>query len=336
MKKIIYIAITLFFFWIFVSEWYWYKDPRCYQYWINAIDNFDWTCSCKAWYFLWKNENWILLCMTKENCKDIHGKNAVTNADWSCACISWYMMYNDYFWNKYCVEWKSLCKSEYGTNSIYNSTTNSCSCREWTELTTTNYWSTYECKSCTNKYWPNATYNSTFKICECKDWYTLNNWKCQKTEIKKYFHLLEYDYWYKVKVLEYDTWNAYELTVVNVTRLYNEIQDFIWKMVTINFRANGELDKWDVLFLDNATTITGVSTTITDIKEIPYKFTDGKCQRVYGKYSMLWDNNECICKSWYAFSVGKTECVWQSIKKIEPPINTWSSTNSIFDTRWIK
>lgn len=169
----------------YYTNTYTYKKT-CYEsYGFWAKENYDWTCSCMAWYTRWKDFLWNTACITLDQaCKDQYGSHAKSTWNWYCWCNYWYIMKN---WK--CVDETSekLAECNLISNSQFDFVTNTCSCKKWYIFDWNNCIS--ETQSCQKQYGINATAWKPW-YCVCKDGY---EWNSTQTSC---IRSSTYSYWY--------------------------------------------------------------------------------------------------------------------------------------------
>ena len=337
-KKILVILVFILMIAFWNNTNAYFKDSSCYELWIGWVDNWDWTCSCDIWFHFEKNIVGKLTCVPNNNCKSLYWEHSVMDKYWNCSCERWYMFYITPEWEKYCINWKYQCNFMYWDNSVYDLNSNTCGCKDWYELIFAKNWYGYQCRSCESAYGSNSFFNKNTQVCECKEGYKLINWKCQQSPNFEYFYLAEYDYNNRVKVLSYDTFKAYSLRLESRWNIY-EIRNYIWEMISVNMWTDKKIDVWDVFTLDSRTEYSWVTFRILEIKEVSYNYTLGICEKMYWINSINVGNNKCVCKEWYKYDDEKKSCEWVSFHTVNNyyEINAdTKSTNSIFDTSWLK
>ena len=79
-------------------------------------------------------------CKCRKLYMDLYWLMAIDNYDWTCSCTSWYVFSIDIFGNKSCVYWNTECKKKYWINSSYNELSNKCDCKAWYTIKTDSFW----------------------------------------------------------------------------------------------------------------------------------------------------------------------------------------------------
>ena len=132
MQKIIYCFLMWLFFVTGTSYGYYYTTtyvPCSQTYWLWAISNWNWTCTCMNWYVWWRDLMWNLKCVdANQACRDQYWTFSQSIWNWYCWCMKWYE-FEATFWWKQCVSKASKCNKI--MNATYNYVTETCTCRNW-------------------------------------------------------------------------------------------------------------------------------------------------------------------------------------------------------------
>lgn len=162
---------------------YTYKKSCFETYGIGAMDNYDWTCSCMAWYVWWTDFLWNTACITEDQaCKNQFWISAKSIWNKQCGCNYWYVMKNGK-----CVDELSekITACNLISNSKFNYLSSTCECKDGYIFDGDNCIS--ETQSCQKQYGVNAAaWNPWY--CVCKDGY---EWNSTRTSCVK-----SYSYWY--------------------------------------------------------------------------------------------------------------------------------------------
>lgn len=203
------------------------------------------------------------------NCS-IYGDLAYEKMWGWCGCLFWFIPQD----LNVCVMGSTYCSQKFGTNAIYSSSKEQCSCQNWYEFSTDSSGQT-KCLSCSQIYWPDSEYFYLTQNCWCKEGYTLKEGKCSIRNNSAYFTLLEYDTINDQAVIQ-SQYNSerYLIELDYVLGITNSINGVVWSSVVLNTGIDFSVDEGDYLI----------------IPESKETFKIEKSKRVPNSFSLVDDN----------------------------------------------
>jgi hypothetical protein len=264
-----------------------YGECDSYGY-MSIYDSLTNSCKCMRGYVFSENMLGDTTCVS---CSTKYGYGATSNINGGCKCRNGFYMKKTY--NKYkCEPMNNYCTDKYGYMSMYDNTTDSCTCmigyvfgknvlgdaacvscstkygygatsdggggckcRAGYEITKKSYGSELECKSCFNKYGLNSSYNYLTNGCECDDDYTLKDGSCVKKQHNVYFYLKELNTDNKEAIIKSSYDNKYYYIKYKYGCYSSSFKKYLKNNIVVNLGTDYDLDRQDYIVLyDNSET----------------------------------------------------------------------------------